>query len=184
MKAPAVTRPGLIARRTSQSLRFLANARRGGAAVAKRLRRRPRNDLGVQGATRGDLRARRLILGYFRHGVEVGPGMTVIDVGAHIGLFSLEVLRRCRGDVRLLAFEPAPDPFAALERNVRELFPGTPAHLDRRALSDRCGAATLHYRPRASGTSSLYARDGGDSKAFIDGMLQEPPAEYREVFPR
>jgi hypothetical protein len=44
--------------------------------------------------------------------------MTVIDVGAHIGLFSLEVLRRCRGDVRLLAFEPAPDSFAALERKI------------------------------------------------------------------
>jgi FkbM family methyltransferase len=110
--------------------------------------------------------------------------MTVFDVGANIGLFSLEALRRCGGDGRLFAFEPAPEPFAALERNVQEQFPDIPAHLDRRALSDRSGTATLHYRPRASGTSSLYDHDEGDSKGFIDAMLQEPPAEYRDVVPR
>jgi FkbM family methyltransferase len=141
------------------------------------------NGLPVYGATRADARSQHLMRGYFRPGVEVRPGMTVLDVGANIGLFSLEVLQRCDGDVDLLAFEPAPQPFASLERNVHELFPGARVCLYRCALADRPGDATLYYRPRVSGTSSLANEDGGDPEAFIDAMLAEPPPEYRDVFP-
>jgi FkbM family methyltransferase len=38
--------------------------------------------------------------------------MTVLDGGANIGTFSLEVLQRCGGEERVLAVEPAPEPFA------------------------------------------------------------------------
>ena len=141
------------------------------------------NGLPVYGATRGDVRAQPLMLGYFRSAVPLRRGMTVIDVGANIGLFSLEVLRRCDGDVQLMAFEPAPEPFAALERNVGELFPHARARLYRQAVGARRGHATLLYRPRASGTSSLEAGPTGDPDAFIDAMLREPPARYRGVFP-
>ena len=49
---------------------------------------------------------------YFRPGFQFRPGMTVLDGGANIGTFSLEVLQRCGGDERVLAVEPAPEPFA------------------------------------------------------------------------
>lgn len=141
------------------------------------------NGLAVYGAKPADVRSQHFIADYFRPGVELHAGMTVVDVGANIGLFSLEVLRRCSGDVNLFAFEPAPDTFANLERNVRTLFPGAPAHLDRRAIADRVGSATLYHRPRVSVTSSLHNEPLGDARALLDGMLREPPAEYREVFP-
>lgn len=139
--------------------------------------------LSVSGASRADARSQHFVLDYFRPGVDIHGGMTVLDVGANIGFFSLEVLRRCGGDVNLFAFEPAPETFTRLRRNVRTLFPDAPAHLDRRALADSPGEATLYHRPRISVTSSLRREPLGDADVLLEGMLRDPPAEYRGVFP-
>jgi FkbM family methyltransferase len=141
------------------------------------------NGLAVHGATRADVRSQHFVSDYFQRGVEFHPGMTVLDVGANIGFFSLEVLRRCHGDVDLIAFEPAPATFAHLERNVRELFPQSPARVYSRALAERQGEQTFYFRPRASVTSSLQTTPLGEPRAFLDAMLREPPAEHRGVLP-
>jgi FkbM family methyltransferase len=138
--------------------------------------------LPVYGASRADVRYEQFTGAYFRDGVEFRPGMTVIDVGANIGMFSLEVLRRTGGDLRLLAFEPAPETFAHLEQNVRELFPNTRASLYRCAVADLPGETTFYHRPRAPCLSSLertLPRDapGGDEEALIEGALREQPTE-------
>ena len=59
----------------------------------------------------------REVAEYFSLGLELAPGCTVVDVGANIGAFSLHAARACAGDVRILAFEPSPDTFAALATN-------------------------------------------------------------------
>ncbi len=46
----------------------------------------------------------------------IGPGDTVVDIGANIGGFSILAARR---GARVIAFEPFPANFAALERNVQ-----------------------------------------------------------------
>jgi sterol 3beta-glucosyltransferase len=156
--------------------------RAAGAPPPRRRRDRPvvlSNGLRVHGASRFDARYQHFIREYFQPGVEFRPGMTVLDVGANIGMFSLEVLRRCGGDVEVLAFEPATETFAHLERNVRELFPDAPVRLCRCALADRPGEATFYYRPRASGQSSLYREAPGGDPQSIDAALREPPPEYR-----
>jgi FkbM family methyltransferase len=142
------------------------------------------NGLPVYGATRSTVRLYQLVLDYFESGVRPEPGMTVVDVGANIGLFSLEVLQRCGGEVELLAFEPAPEPFADLERNVAVLFPDADARVFRCALADRPGDTVLYYRPLASGLSSLE-RDGmTDERRLAAAMLRpDPPAQYRGVVP-
>jgi FkbM family methyltransferase len=142
------------------------------------------NGLPVYGATRADARFQHFISGYFRPGVEISPGMTVLDVGANIGLFSVELLRRCNGNARVFAFEPAPETFAYLERNIRELFPDAEVQLRRCALGDHEHDATLFFRPRLSPTSTLYSEALSDPLQLIDGMLKEPPAEYRRAFSR
>jgi hypothetical protein len=143
----------------------------------------------IYGASRADVRFEQFTGDYFRGDVDFRPGMTVLDVGANIGMFSLEVLRRCGGDVRLIAFEPAPETFAHLERNIRELFPHTPASVYRMALADRAGEASFYHRPRAPCLSSLHGTlrsdaPGGDPETMIEAALREPPPEYRGRNPR
>jgi FkbM family methyltransferase len=54
---------------------------------------------------------------YFALGVRLAPGDTVLDVGANIGAFALRAAQACDGNLRILAFEPSPDTFEALEAN-------------------------------------------------------------------
>jgi FkbM family methyltransferase len=93
---------------------------------------------------------------YFRHGVTVQPGATVVDVGANIGLFTLVVHERFGGDIDIYAVEPMPASLEVLRSNVA------------RARSDRirvlaCGlgatrgtAVFAHY-PHHSQLSTSYA---------------------------
>lgn len=60
--------------------------------------------------------------GYLRHGVVVREGDVVLDVGANIGLFALyldQVVMEEPDCVTVVAVEPAPRTFAALEFNLR-----------------------------------------------------------------
>ena len=136
------------------------------------------NGLRVYGATPAVARFQHFISGYFAHGFEPRPGMTVFDVGANIGLFSLEVLHRCAGDAEVFAFEPAPASFGHLERNLHELFPSAHVRLRRTALGDRVGDAILYVRPRTTVTTSLYPEPFVDPD-LVDGFLRDPPPEYR-----
>jgi FkbM family methyltransferase len=42
----------------------------------------------------------------------------VLDIGAHIGTFAIPIAMACQRSVRVFAFEPQPDVYALLERNV------------------------------------------------------------------
>jgi FkbM family methyltransferase len=86
---------------------------------------------------------------------EVRPGDTVVDVGAHIGYYTLLLARAVGPAGRVLAFEPDPLNFALLRRNVElngyanvELFP--------KALSDRCGKFRLYLSSDNAGDHRLY----------------------------
>ena len=49
----------------------------------------------------------------------LGPAVTLIDCGADVGAFSRLVLAGTKNVSRVIAFEPNPDPFELLERNLR-----------------------------------------------------------------
>jgi FkbM family methyltransferase len=136
----------------------------------------------VYGASRADARFHQFIGAYFQPEFELRPGATVLDVGANIGMFSLEILRRCGGDAHILAFEPAPQTFAYLKQNVHDLFPNADVRLYQCALGDRKGETTLYYRPRAGSTASLYREPLSDPESLINGFLRTPPPEYRGSF--
>jgi FkbM family methyltransferase len=142
--------------------------------------------LRVQGATRADARYQQGIGEYFWPDLDIHPGMTAVDVGANIGLFSLEILRRCHGDAHVVAIEPAPVTFDHLERNLRGLYPRADTRLYRCAVSDHQGDTVLYYRPSAATISSLYRElprpTDDELEVFVDGLLREPPPEYRETY--
>ncbi len=50
----------------------------------------------------------------------VRPGMTVVDIGANIGIYTLLFARWVGPGGRVLAFEPDPDNFALLQKNIRQ----------------------------------------------------------------
>ena len=82
------------------------------------------------------------------------PGMTVIDIGAHIGYFTRLFSELVGTSGRVLAFEPHPENVRVLRTNLKrsryknvETFPY--------AISDRTGAATLHVSPGHSNHSLL-----------------------------
>lgn len=69
-------------------------------------------------------------------------GMTVLDVGAHHGLYTL-LASKCVGRKgRVISFEPSPREFAQLSRHARINFCSN-VLLEQCALADQCGEADL-----------------------------------------
>lgn len=68
-------------------------------------------------------------------------GKTVVDIGANVGAFA--VLAAKAGAARVVAYEPHPDTFAVLGRNVAENEVGTIVALRQQAVMDRAGFCVL-----------------------------------------
>lgn len=73
----------------------------------------------------------------------VKPGMTVVDVGANIGYYTLLTSQLVGKEGKIIAFEPETLNFALLERSVRENMRES-ISLHRVALSDRKGVVKLY----------------------------------------
>jgi FkbM family methyltransferase len=88
-------------------------------------------------------------------GFESRPGDTIVDLGAHIGFYTLKEAKAVGPTGRVYAFEPNPTVFELLRRNVDhnglEWVECLPI-----AATDRSGQATLWTSPRLSTTASLY----------------------------
>ena len=56
---------------------------------------------------------------YLQHGISLPRGGTVIDVGANIGVFAAHAARKVSSKGRVIACEPVPATFAALQYNMR-----------------------------------------------------------------
>ncbi len=93
--------------------------------------------------------SRRFCLGYLE------PGMTFIDIGAHVGLFSVPAARRVGVDGRVVAFEPDPDNRSMLEENIRR---NGVEHVQVRseALCDEDGRLPFHRSAFNSGDHQLF----------------------------
>ncbi len=97
------------------------------------------------------------------------PGMTLVDVGANIGHYTLEAARRVGAAGRVIAFEPEPNNFELLCRNIEanRYANVTPV---RKALSNHSGVARLALSAENLGGHHLeYA--SGDSRSIAIEML-------------
>ncbi|CAM9552419.1 unnamed protein product, partial [Laminaria digitata] len=101
---------------------------------------------------------------YLRHGLVVDNGAVVIDAGANIGLFSLQCLREAKR-VKVYAFEPIPDIYSVLVRNLHtsvssvETGAGPRPVALRVALGAEQGEGEFHFFGGSPGESTRYPEE-------------------------
>ncbi|MFY9487722.1 MAG: FkbM family methyltransferase, partial [Solirubrobacterales bacterium] len=101
----------------------------------------------------------------FRDCIE--SGASVLDIGGHIGLYTLQAARAVGDSGRVTTFEPAPGNFALLERNVAENGYSN-VTLVNRAVSDSAGEQILFVSADNTGDHRL-----GDSAGGREGVSVE-----------
>jgi FkbM family methyltransferase len=113
------------------------------------------------------------ILDYFTPEIDkilAQKNITVFDVGANIGLFSMEVLRRTEGQAHVYSFEPIPETYSLLQLNLQQFDPST-IHLFNCGLGQIEQSVTFMYRPLAPVMSSSYEMFDTDAKEMVLSMF-------------
>ena len=89
------------------------------------------------------------------------PDMTVLDVGANVGLLTRHFAKLVGKKGKVIAFEPDPNTRAALVFNVSKF---TVVEVRDEALTEANGPVTLHLNPESgTGNSLVNVADGGRS---------------------
>jgi FkbM family methyltransferase len=100
----------------------------------------------------------------------VKPGMVVVDIGAHLGIYTLYALRELSGHGRVYSFEPTPRTFALLRDNVQVngYLESGMVHLDERAVSDRAGRTEFTAYAENSGHNTLFGGQAGGEAMVVE----------------
>jgi FkbM family methyltransferase len=96
------------------------------------------------------------------------PGMTFLDIGAHIGYYTLIAARLVGSAGRIHSFEPSATTLRLLEANVRRNgLTNVDVHPE--ALADRTGEVGFYPSPLASnqGISSIISTDGREPPVTV-----------------
>jgi len=97
---------------------------------------------------------------------EVRPDMTVVDVGANIGYYTLLFSKLVGEGGRVYAFEPEPQNFALLRQNLTRNN-RTNVELFNLAASDRRGESFLYLSTENHGDHQVYPSEAGRQKVGI-----------------
>lgn len=92
-------------------------------------------------------------------------GDVVIDAGAHVGLFSIQLSRLCPR-LRILALEPSEASFACLQQNL-ESFDCRGVEAVRMALGGERGSGTMHAARRSLDNTLEIAEAGSGSFEIV-----------------
>lgn len=89
------------------------------------------------------------------------PGDVVVDVGAHVGLFTLRILQ-CEPRCRVISLEPSPENFACLKANVSRLGAGSDVTLHQMGIGGEFGKIRMMEIPtnRSFDARTTQARQG------------------------
>jgi FkbM family methyltransferase len=93
------------------------------------------------------------------------PGDVAVDVGAHIGFFTIELAQAVGADGHVYAFEPLPSNAALLAQSIRENDYQSRVTLECAAVSDRSGTGTLRYAAQTLNTGGAFLSD-----ASVEGL--------------
>lgn len=108
---------------------------------------------------------------YEQHpGIVPRQGWTVVDLGAHKGIYSTRVLHLAP-DARVFSYEPDPDNFACLLTNV-----GDRATVHNVAVGSDDGMATMYRVPGQGGLQTIVAE-----RARARGHYTDTPLDVKKI---
>lgn len=115
---------------------------------------------------------------YLRHGIAVGPGDLVLDVGANVGVAAVFFAELCHVSV-VHSFEPVVPVCELLRENVAGI---DACVVHEQGLSDAARRAEITYYPGACAMSGLYADPGRDRDLVRTVLLNHgaSPEQARE----
>jgi FkbM family methyltransferase len=87
-------------------------------------------------------------------GAIVRPGMTAVDIGAHVGFFTKHLSKLTGPTGKVIAFEAHPETYQILVRNCRKLVNVSTVNA---AVTDTDGEVTLYDSGGSTGSNSLIA---------------------------
>lgn len=90
----------------------------------------------------------------------VGPGQTVLDIGANIGLFTITMASLTGPTGKVYAFEPLDDLATLLARSVAENDFADRVVLERVAISDKPGSGQLISASKTTNAGGAYLKAG------------------------
>ena len=93
---------------------------------------------------------------------------TVIDVGACIGMFTLEMAKLVGVNGRVIAFEPLKEGFNILEKNIQINNYEGRVKCYNKAILNKTGKGNLFYHPYHIGASVMYDEFEGREKREVD----------------
>jgi FkbM family methyltransferase len=106
-------------------------------------------------------------------------GNIVFDLGTHIGIYALNASRLVGSKGNVYAFEPEPDNFALLRRNM-VLNKTSNITVSNNAVSSRQGKLALYMDPRNTGAHSVRCKDGKTGSIFVSSITLD---EIMKVYP-
>jgi FkbM family methyltransferase len=105
----------------------------------------------------------------------LGPGKVFLDIGAHVGQYTLVASERVGENGQVHSFEPDPNTFSWLAGNVRRNRLGN-VRVNQMALSDESGTKHFYFSmPQDIGSNSLSrpANDSGQSCDVVCTTVDE-----------
>lgn len=116
----------------------------------------------------------------------IKPGMTVVDIGANLGLYSLSIAKLVGDSGRVYAFEPAPSLYCAAARNIQRNGGDRIVRLENVALGSKDGTAILHLGGFNSGNNRVVAstQDAGGVRvplARLDDVLPDSRVDWIKI---
>jgi FkbM family methyltransferase len=122
-------------------------------------------------ATKGKYPPLRMALGQYEEDTTrlftecIKSGMTVLDIGAHVGYYSLLAAKLSGSGGRVISFEPDPDNYSLLVKNISENGYETITAVNK-GVAANSGAGTLYISRLDNGRHSTY-RDNAPSNNSI-----------------
>lgn len=107
----------------------------------------------------------------------VKSGMTVLDVGAHVGYYALLFARWVGPAGRVFAFEAAPDNYSLLRRNVELSGCGNVVCIPK-AISDHSGAIRFFVSSQGNDRNSIFE----NPRSLVQEASLEVPAVSLDEF--